>query len=252
MPINNFSVISAAEAETLAGQMSGDRLYQLVKDIDNIVRSKAEGWMFKADITVASFDQYEKIPEEIYTLTKIYQSRGFQTYYDGTPQNLGTETGDIIVLSPVPDTIGVIPSSGLMTLKWHAPRMTYQDIEETPNPTAIRIPDLGFNFYAHTLYLCETNGVDLRQFTKDWILRQLDVLIKRAAIDGQASVQYLGPSGLFQKVPNQSLISLYTDVIDSLVTSGYNASFSNSVLWITWTPDINAPFIPDPTDNDIP
>lgn len=246
MPINNFSVISAAEAETLSGQMLSDRLYQLVKDIDNIIRTKAEAWMFQADITVASFDQYEKIPQEIYTLTNIYQSRGFQTHYDGTPQDLGASSGDIIVLSPVPDTIGVIPSSGLMSLKWYAPRMTFQDIEETPSPESIRIPDLGFNFYAHTLYLCETNGVDLRQFTKDWILRQLDVLIKRAAIDGTGSVQYMGPNGLFQKVPNQSLISLYTDVIDSLVTSGYNASFSNGVLWITWTPDPTAPPIADP------
>jgi len=250
MPINNFSVISASEAETLSGQMSGDRLYQLVKDIDNIVRNKAEDYLFQADVTVASFDEYEKIPQEIYTLTNIYQSRGFQTHYDGTPQDLSAENGDLIVLSPVPDTIGVIPSSGLMTIKWYAPRMTYQDIEETPNPEIIRIPDLGFNFYAHNLYLCQTNGVDLRQFTKDWILRQLDVLIKRSAINGENQIRYLGPNGLFQKVPNQSLISLYTEVIDSLVTAGYNASFDSSTLWISWTPDTGAPPIQDPIDAD--
>lgn len=249
MPINNFSVISASEAETLSGQMTGDRLYQLVQAIDNIIRDKAENNLFHCDVSVAAFDEYQKISEEIYTLTKIYQSRGFQTTYDGTSTDvLGIESGDVIMVGPTNDSISVSPGSGTLTVKWYAPRMSYQDIEETPNPEAIRIPDLGFNFFAHTVYLCETNGVDLRQFTNDWILRQIDVLIKRAAIDGTSTIKYNGPNGLFLKVPDLTLMSLYTNVVDALVTAGYNASFSSGTLWITWTPDPNAPHIPDPEE----
>jgi hypothetical protein len=244
-----FSIIPASQIETLAAQLSGDRLYQLVKSIDNIIKFRASQSEFQCDIVVSAFDENQKLPEEIYTLTNIYQSRGFNTVYDGTPQDeLVTNVGDMIVIAPSGDQIAPAPSNGKMTIKWYAPRMSFQDIKETPNPEVIRIPDLGFNFYAHTLYLCETNGIDLRQFTTDYILRQLDILIKRAAIDGLTYVNYMGPNGLFQSVPTNSLVSLYEDVNTQLATAGYTSSFVNGILSVTWTLDPDAPDLPAPGD----
>lgn len=249
MPINTFSVISASEVETLSSQLTGDGLYQLVKKIDNIIKFQAMQNKFQCDIIVSTFDGTGAIPEEVYTLTKIYQSRGFNTVYNGNVDtDLETSFSDAIVISPSNNSLAVSPDNGTMTIKWYAPRMTYQDVIETPEPAISRIPDLGFNFYAHTIYLCQTSGIDLRQFTATWILRQVDVLLKKAAIEGLNYVNYMGPEGLFQKVSTQSLVTLYTDVTDALTAAGYSAGFINGQLNITWVFDSSAPALPQPGD----
>lgn len=172
--------------------------------LDAAIRVAAAAFQFQYTGPTVKF-QNDKIPDLVYRLIRHYSARGFTCTYDGV---LGT-----------------------ITIDWSHPNMTWQEQHEITRAVPEMIPSLGVAFRASMVYLCETNGVDLRGYTNTSILRELLPTIQEAATLGATEIKFGFPD-----VPAPALQTLFADTFTRLVELGFVITYNieENLIFARW------------------
>ena len=186
-------------------------LDERIADINSAILSLAASYEFSYSIVSELFEPYRKTPDVIYAISEHFTQRGFLVTYDGT--------------------------TGEMVFSWDYPNMTWSDARKITRAKPELIPTLGSGFTAALLYLCMTNGVDLRKQTPRMLARQLDSMIREAALNGLKHVEFGN-----RDVPEEAFANLYSEVFTNLLESGLDVDFNDqsNMFRVTWGETFNA------------
>ena len=171
-----------------------------IEALDQAILVAATGFNFSYNSPAPTFQELYHLPDLIYKLIQHYTMRGF----------LCTYNGDI----------------GQLKIDWDHPNMSWLEHREITRSTPDMIPKLGFWFRAGFLYLCMTNGNDLRSETDSTLKSKLDKAIKSAAVLGNTEL-YFGIPGS-QGVPAPTLMKLYHKTFDTLLDNGFLISYDTN------------------------
>lgn len=173
--------------------------------IDAAIRAAAAGFSFRYTVLAPTIDHNAPIPVVIYRIISNYSDRGFFCVYDG--------------------------QAGTLTIDWSHPNMTPQEFMSVQRATPQMIPLLGIAFRASLVYLCMTNGEDLRSHTNYSVQRQLEHDIGVAASLGNKSVMFGFPC-----VPAPVVQRLFSETFELLESSGFIVRYNmNSNLFeVIW------------------
>lgn len=172
--------------------------------LDEAIREAAENFQFHYTAPTVTF-QNDRIPDLVYRLIKHYSSRGFTCVYDG--------------------------AGGLLTIDWSHPNMTWQEQHDITRSVPTMIPEIGIAFRAALVYLCQTNGNDLRSHTDTSLQRALDSAIKEAATLGNLEISFGFPG-----VPAPAVQNLFQHTFTTLEDAGFNIIYSSidGLYYIKW------------------
>lgn len=162
------------------------------------LKTAATANQFYYTTAVPKYDRFDQIPDVVYDIADHFTRRGFLCTYDGDAGNL--------------------------TIAWDHPNMSSLDVEDITVATPAMITNLGYAFTAALLYLCLTNGNDLRQFSEIAVRRQIQQSIDQAAVLGNTNVTFGFPG-----VPAATIISLYQTIFNDLNTNGFGVSYSSGM-----------------------
>lgn len=165
-----------------------------IASIDGSIRLAADEYEFSYTAPVPPFDLNDRIPGDVYTIIDHYTKRGFFCVYDG---NIGT-----------------------LRISWDHPNMSYQDVKNTTRAGLDLIFTIGDGFPASKLYLCMTNGQDLRATSDISLSRELQQKIYLAAASGEKFTTFR-----FEGVPFHVIESLYALTFSDLRASGYGVTY---------------------------
>lgn len=158
--------------------------------LDEAIRIAATNFNFNYVAAAPRFDQIERIPDLVYKLIQHYTFRGFQCVYRG--------------------------DEGTLSITWSNPNMSYLEQKEITRAVPAMIPNLGMSFRASLLYLCMTNGSDLRKNTNMTMQRELAQSIKDAATLGNYEMVFG-----FAGVPSPVVANLFNATFELLHTKGF-------------------------------
>ena len=211
MTTNNDALLPAASLNnSIALSLANNAFQAKIEEIDSHIITAAQIPLFRCTVDCPVFLPGEIIPEEAYETISIYQDRGFTTKYDG----------DV----------------GTLAITWSNPRMTYQDIDSIRFPNPTKVAGLGSDFPASTLYLYQTNGVDLRAIASNLTTREVLRAVNSAALQGNNElIMRTFNDQIILDIRASVLTVLYADILTYLTGAGYVASFIDNVgLSISW------------------
>ncbi len=210
----SYTIITPSELEDIAGQVQGT----FYSDGDNLVENINTA-ILNAIETHKAFSVFVEMrapapsiyaPPEVMFLHQEYRGRGFFTKYE-----IRTST----------DGEGDETKSGLFTVSWANPDMTSQDIKSRPYWNLGLLEQLGKGARAFEYYLCLTGGVDLRRFTQNQVIKDINKQLTVNALQANRVISYNGPEGSFIKTTETgntqldsaaALSNLYAETIDFL------------------------------------
>jgi len=172
--------------------------------LDAAIREAAENFQFHYTAPTVTFLN-DRIPDLVYRLIRHYSSRGFTCVYDG--------------------------EGGLLTIDWSHPNMTWQEQHEITRSVPTMIPEIGIAFRAALVYLCQTNGNDLRSHTDYSVQGALDSAIKEAATLGNLEISFGFPG-----VPAPAVQNLFQKTFTALEAAGFDIVYSSvdGLYYIKW------------------
>lgn len=176
-----------------------------ISSIDGSIRLGADANEFSYDVSVGVYDSIGRIPQDVYVLVDHYTKRGFLCKYNG--------------------------EAGTLNIAWDHPNMTYQDVTNTTRANSSLILTIGDGFPASKLYLCMTNGVDLRLITDITLTRSLRDQIQKASVDGENETTLR-----FDGVSQFVIQSLFRVTFQDLHDSGFSVNYDSTreVFVIRW------------------
>lgn len=169
-----------------------------IADIEQEIRDAAMAYQFYYVVSVDPYLPNEQIPDVVYELQKHFMKRGFFCIYNG----------DV----------------GALKIAWDRPNMTDLDVVNITYARHAKIATLGGGFTAPMVYLCMTNGHDIRRHSDVTLRRQLTSAIEKAAVEGKKSIAFTFPG-----VPSLAIASLFRSVFEELNNSGYGVRHSASM-----------------------
>ena len=152
----------------------------------------------------------------IYKLMEVYRSRGFNYIINH--------------------------KNGHIVMDWRKPVMfsSYTEVIHAPNIDTI--PELGYHFTAWSLYINQTNGVDLRNLTNSQISLDLQQSIKRVSLQGKDQMVFRGPKLCFSIMNGKVIESYFSDIIRRLQEKNYLFKFlEGEGLFISWAREYEPP-----------
>lgn len=178
--------------------------------IDQSIKSAATDFKFEYTIDAPLFGDLYKLPNLVYMLIEHYTKRGFLCEYDG--------------------------DDGSLKIRWDYPNMSWLEQKEITRSIPTMIPNLGSWFKACLLYLCMTNGTDIREYSNLTLQQELDKSIKEAATLGATETQFGFPS-----VPAPVIQNLFRDTFNLLEQNGFIILYdANTNFFICrWGTDID-------------
>ena len=176
-----------------------------VAGIDAQIIAAGVGYQFSYAASVPSYDTSGSIPDVVYDLMNGYIARGFICEYDG--------------------------DAGTLTIQWDHPEMNWQDLRNITRAFPGLIPNLGAGFTAAQIYLCLTNGNDMRQISNYDLYGQIQQSIGKAAVLGDTNITFGFPG-----VPTNSILNLYAEIFTNLNNAGFGVAYSTGMqsFVISW------------------
>jgi hypothetical protein len=177
----------------------------LVAGIDAQIITAGNSYQFSCLSNVAPYGMVDSIPDAVYDIMAGYVARGFICTYDG--------------------------DAGTLLIEWHHPDMSWQDVRNITRAFPGAIANLGFGFTAPQIYLCLTNGNDLRTTSTSDLYLTVQKSIGQSAVLGNTNMTFGFPG-----VPASTIINLYSEIFDNLNSSGFGVSYSTSMqqFVVTW------------------
>lgn len=181
--------------------------------IDQAIREAAADFKFSFVADAPTFDQIYKVPDLVYKLIQHYTMRGFICTYDG--------------------------ESGAIKFSWDFPNMSWLEAREVTRAIPEMIPSLGIAFRAGLLYLCMTNGTDLRMESNATLQDKIAREIKAAATLGNLSLTFGFPT-----VPAPAVQNLFDATFRKLEDTGFTIQYSvhANVFVLKWSTTVPASF----------
>jgi len=185
----------------------------LVAGIDAQIIATRNQYQFKYSTDVPVYGYTDQIPDVVYDLVAGYVGRGFITVYDG--------------------------NAGTLTISWDYPDMSWQDLRNITRSYPGMISQLGAGFTAAQIYLCLTNGNDLRKTSVTELALQIQQSIDKSAVLGNTNITFGFPG-----VPASTIINLYDEIFTNLNTAGFGVSYSSSMQMfvVSWDAGNTAAF----------
>lgn len=174
--------------------------------IDAAIKAAAVLWDFRYQVAAPKFENVMTTPQIVFQLVSHFVKRGFNVTYNG-------EAGNIVI-------------------EWHHPNFTGSEHKQITRSIPDMIPNLGTGFRASMLYLCMTNGSDLRKHTDQTVQRSLNSAIKEAAALGNSELSFGFPD-----VPAPAVGSLFIATIELLIDLGFVVVYdtANEVYIVKWS-----------------
>jgi len=170
----------------------------LIAGIDAQIIASGNSYQFSCAANVPTYDHMDQIPDLVYDLMTNYMGRGFIAIYNG----------DV----------------GTLTISWDHPDMSWQDLRNIQRAYPGMISSLGAGFTASQIYLCLTNGTDLRPTSNLDLYAQIQQSIDKSAVLGGTNITFGFPG-----VPASTIINLYAEIFDKLNEAGFGVSYSSSM-----------------------
>lgn len=158
--------------------------------LDEAIRDAAVNFEFSYQADAPKFEQIEVVPDLVYRLISHYTLRGFLCTYDG--------------------------DLGKLKITWDHPNMSWLEQQQITRAVPEMIPNLGVSFRASLVYLCMTNGVDLRRHSDVTLQREIEAGVKQAATLGNTQMVFG-----FPEVPSPAVMALFKPTFDTLLASGF-------------------------------
>lgn len=180
--------------------------------IDQAIRETAIAFGFSFSGDAPKFQDIYHVPELVYKLIQHYTMRGFLCEYDG--------------------------DEGKLKISWSHPNMSWLEHREITRAIPEMIPNLGISFRAGILYLCMTNGEDLREHSDATLISQLEKGIKSAATLGNTSLTFG-----FPEVPAPVVQNLFKETFDKLFDVGFIVTFNvnANIFVLNWGHTLTPP-----------
>lgn len=174
--------------------------------VDEAIRNAAIANNFQYTAIAPHFDEIQRIPDVVYRIVEHYTRRGFLCEYRG--------------------------EEGRLTIKWSYPNMSYLEQKEITRAYPGMIQYLGMSFRASLLYLCMTNGTDLRKQSNVTMQRELAESIKKAATLGNLQLTF-GYAG----VPSPVVANLFNETFELLTDKGFQIVYNTTsgLFNLKWT-----------------
>jgi hypothetical protein len=163
--------------------------------LDQAIREAAATFNFHYLSDAPGFTSIYHVPDLVYKLVQHYTMRGFLCTYDG--------------------------EAGKLKISWDFPNMSWLEQREITRSIPEMIPNLGIGFRAGMLYLCMTNGTDLRGETDATLQSKLGKEIKAAATLGNLQLSFGFPS-----VPAPAIQNLFAPTFQILEDAGFEITYS--------------------------
>lgn len=163
--------------------------------LDQAIREAAIAFNFSYTADAPTFEQLYHVPDLVYKLIQHYTMRGFICTYDG--------------------------EAGKLKLAWDYPNMSWLEHREITRSIPEMLPSLGIAFRAGLLYLCMTNGTDLRTESDATLQSKLSREIKAAATLGNLQLSFGFPS-----VPAPAVQNLFAPTFQVLEDAGFEITYN--------------------------
>ncbi len=163
--------------------------------LDQAIREAAAAFNFSYLTDAPAFSDIYHVPDLVYKLIQHYTMRGFICTYDG--------------------------DNGKLKIAWDYPNMSWLEQREITRALPEMIPNLGVGFRASFLYLCMTNGTDLRTESNATLQAKLDKEIKAAATLGNTQLSFGFPS-----VPAPAVQNLFAATFQALEDAGFEITYN--------------------------
>jgi len=173
--------------------------------LDRAIRETAAAFAFKFDAPAPKFSELYHTPDLVYKLVQHYTMRGFNCSYDG--------------------------EAGSLRIAWDHPNMSWLEQKEITRAIPEMIPNLGVGFRAGYLYLCMTNGTDLRAESDATLQSKLSKEIRAAATLGNTHLTFGFPS-----VPAPAIQNLFAPTFQKLEDLGFEITYSvsSNIFLLKW------------------
>jgi len=173
--------------------------------LDQAIRAAAAAFSFKYESDAPKFSEIHHVPDVVYKLIQHYTMRGFNCTYDG--------------------------ENGKLKIAWDHPNMSWLEQREITRAIPEMIPNLGIGFRAGFLYLCMTNGTDLRTESDSTLQSKLSKEIKAAATLGNTQLTFGFPS-----VPAPAIQNLFAPTFQILEDAGFEITYSvnSNIFLLKW------------------
>ena len=173
--------------------------------LDQAIREAAADFNFKYLADAPTFDEIYHVPDLVYKLIQHYTMRGFICTYDG--------------------------EAGKLDIAWDYPNMSWLEHREITRSIPEMIPNLGIAFRAGLLYLCMTNGNDLRQESDQTLQEKLAKQIKQAATLGNQTLTFGFPA-----VPAPAVQNLFAATFTKLEEAGFDITYdvNSNIFVLRW------------------
>jgi len=173
--------------------------------IDAAIRTAAIASMFYYSLDIPLVPPYSETPIDVQRLIDGYVKRGFYCEYDH--------------------------ENGKLTFDWSHPNATDLEMKDIQRATVSMLPSLGIGFKAQLVYLCMTNGEDLRSHSDITLQRTLNDDIRLSASLGNTSIQFGFPN-----VPAPSVQRLFAKTFSALDDSGFLVNYdpATNMFEVKW------------------
>lgn len=187
-----------------------------IQTINQNIITQATAFQFSYVYPTLQYLGNQQIPDAVYDLTTHFMKRGFSVEYDGVAATL--------------------------TIDWSYPNMADTLLSQISYASPAVLPTLGGFFEAGVVYLCETNGLDLRELTVTAAKRQIQAQIESAALLGLTSTTWG-----FPLVPQAALATLYSGMFAQLTAEGFGVTYNSvtGLYSIAWDDGTMNPTMPD-------
>lgn len=173
--------------------------------LDEAIREAAVNFQFTYTARVPTWDNIYNVPDVVTELIKHYTLRGFLCKYDG--------------------------DGGTLSISWIAPNMSYLEVSRITFSNPAMLPSLGVGFRAGMVYLCMTNGQDLRANSDLTMQRDLLPAIKQAATFGARQLTFG-----FAGCPSATVVALFKATFDMLTDQGFQITYNTTsgLFFLKW------------------
>lgn len=177
--------------------------------LDQAIREAAAVFNFSYVADAPTFEEIYHVPDVVYKLIQHYTMRGFLCTYDG--------------------------EAGKLKIAWDYPNMSWLEQREITRSIPDMIPNLGIAFRAGMVYLCMTNGTDLRNESNATLQSKLSKEIKAAATLGNTQLTFGFPS-----VPAPAVQNLFAPTFQVLEDAGFEITYNvnANVFILKWSDTI--------------
>lgn len=227
-------VFTDAEAISKGTEQQVDGfLLGMMTGINYLIKATATADGFNCSVEVDEYDANGMTPNNVFQILAILRDRGFRVVYDGSYYSDIGEDG-LTIVDYTGNRIVTTPYVGNIDISWNYPNMNEAEAALVQFPLKSNIQYLGYDFRASTVYLYQTEGHDLRQYTPVVCARDIEREVRRISVLGKNILVYSGPNSAFYGVSGGTLASLYKELLLALIKAHYDVEFVGSTLVIMW------------------